>query len=231
MKWGFRPHLCTYRLDHDNFLRMMRWHCPPDTGFEIRVLAVWGRPRYLSITEAPLNIEVNGDETFRFFETWRLEWGPNSRSPTFQAGSCNRRTRAPALSIMLGSPSKLETLTQCSSKVGSLSKTLVRHWSNIGSMYRVCSGTIYTLIIYSVIYMHITSLLVVLACNSLTDIYSDNIRKQSKLLAVENTHMRNSYSWYVMGYTYTMYIIHIRFLCPLEMEHCLLRWRLNYKLH
>ena len=26
---------------------------PPDTGFEIRALAVWGRARYLSVTEAP----------------------------------------------------------------------------------------------------------------------------------------------------------------------------------
>ena len=35
---------------------MVRWvrrHCPPDTGFEIRALAVWGRARYLSVTEAP----------------------------------------------------------------------------------------------------------------------------------------------------------------------------------
>ena len=35
----------------------MRRHCPPDTGFEIRALAVWGRERYLSVTEAPRNIE------------------------------------------------------------------------------------------------------------------------------------------------------------------------------
>ena len=34
-------------------VRWLRWHCPPDTGFEIRALAVWGRARYLSVTEAP----------------------------------------------------------------------------------------------------------------------------------------------------------------------------------
>ena len=61
MKWnksGFRPPLCTYRL---NWARRtswgwwddLRWHCPPDTRFEIRALAVWGRARYLSVTEAP----------------------------------------------------------------------------------------------------------------------------------------------------------------------------------
>ena len=40
---------------------------PP--GFEIRALAVWGRARYLSATEALHNIEsirVGGEETFIF---------------------------------------------------------------------------------------------------------------------------------------------------------------------
>ena len=36
-------------------VRWLRCHCPPDTGFEIRALAVWGRARYLSVTEAPHN--------------------------------------------------------------------------------------------------------------------------------------------------------------------------------
>ena len=47
---------CTFvhiqaKLGQENFLRMvrwMRWHCPLDTGFERRALAVWGRARYLS---------------------------------------------------------------------------------------------------------------------------------------------------------------------------------------
>ena len=57
-------------LGQDNVLRMvrwMRWYCPPDTIFEIRALAVRGRARYLSVTEAPHNIEslrVRGEETF-----------------------------------------------------------------------------------------------------------------------------------------------------------------------
>ena len=63
-KWnesGFRPPLCTYRL---NWARRtswgwMRWHCPPDTVFESRALAVWGRARYLSVTEAPHNTEFH----------------------------------------------------------------------------------------------------------------------------------------------------------------------------
>ena len=64
--------------------------------FEIRALAVWGRARYLSVTEADHNIEtkhVSGEETFHFCEAWRPEWGSNPRSPTFQAGSSYHYTR------------------------------------------------------------------------------------------------------------------------------------------
>ena len=45
-------------------------HCPPDTGIEIRALAVWGQARYLSVTEASHHTEslrVSGEETFCFF--------------------------------------------------------------------------------------------------------------------------------------------------------------------
>ena len=34
------------KLGQENILRMVRWHCPPDTGFEIQTLEVWGRARY-----------------------------------------------------------------------------------------------------------------------------------------------------------------------------------------
>ena len=44
-------------------MRWMRWHCPPDTGFKIRALAVLGRARYLSVTKAPHNTE---------FYTWMV---------------------------------------------------------------------------------------------------------------------------------------------------------------
>ena len=43
--------------------------------------------RYLSVTDAPQNIEslqVSRKETFCFFDTWRPEWGSNPRSPTFK---------------------------------------------------------------------------------------------------------------------------------------------------
>ena len=41
------------KLGQENLLRMVRWvrwHCPPDTGFEIQTLKVWGGARYLSVT-------------------------------------------------------------------------------------------------------------------------------------------------------------------------------------
>ena len=46
-------------------VRWLRWHCPSDTGFEIRALAVWGPARYFSVTEAPHWLShVDGEETF-----------------------------------------------------------------------------------------------------------------------------------------------------------------------
>ena len=51
-------------------VRWLRWHCPPDTGFEIRALSVWGRARYLSVTEAPHNTNFHtwmGKKHFLFF--------------------------------------------------------------------------------------------------------------------------------------------------------------------
>ena len=50
----------------------MRWHCPPDTGFEILALAVWGRAGYFSATWAPHNTEFHtwiGKKHFCFCQT------------------------------------------------------------------------------------------------------------------------------------------------------------------
>ena len=41
-------------------VRWLRWHCPPDTGIDTRALAVWGRARYLSVTEALHNTFTRG---------------------------------------------------------------------------------------------------------------------------------------------------------------------------
>ena len=48
------------KLGQENLLRKVRWvrrRCPPDTGFEIQTLEVWGRARYFSMTEALHNTE------------------------------------------------------------------------------------------------------------------------------------------------------------------------------
>ena len=60
------------KLGEENILRMVRWHCPPDTGFEIQTLEVWGQARYLSVTEARHNTEFYewmGKKYFCFFQT------------------------------------------------------------------------------------------------------------------------------------------------------------------
>ena len=53
----------------ENLLRTVRWHCPLDTQFDIRALVVWGRARFLSVTEAPHNIESLRNILF----LWNLE--------------------------------------------------------------------------------------------------------------------------------------------------------------
>ena len=86
-KWnesGSMPHLCTYRLNWARrifwgWLRWLRWHCPPDKGFENRALAVRGRARYLLITEATHNTDFPtwmGEEHFLFL-SHRRDREPN----------------------------------------------------------------------------------------------------------------------------------------------------------
>ena len=68
-----------------------------DTGFEIRALAVWGRARYLSVTEAPHNTKlshVDGEETFCFFQT--AETGNRTLNSGVKGSGANHYPRAPA---------------------------------------------------------------------------------------------------------------------------------------
>ena len=78
-------------------VRWLRWHCPPDTGFEIRALAVWGRARYLSVTEAPHNTDFHtwmGKKHFCFFET--AETGNRAPNSGVKGIGANHYPRAPA---------------------------------------------------------------------------------------------------------------------------------------
>ena len=75
----------------------LRCHCPPDTGFEIRALAVWGRARYLSVTEAPHNTNFHtwmGKKQFCFFQT--AETGNRTPDSGVKGSGANHYPRAPA---------------------------------------------------------------------------------------------------------------------------------------
>ena len=71
-------------------VRWFWWHCPPDTGFEIRALAVWGRARYLSVTEAPHDTDFHtwmGKKHFCFFQT--AETGNRTPNPGVKGSGAN----------------------------------------------------------------------------------------------------------------------------------------------
>ena len=81
-------------------VRWLRWHCPPDTWFEIRALAVWGRARYLSVTEAPHNTNFHtwmGKKQFCFFQT--AETGNRTPDSGVKGSGANHYPRAPALDL------------------------------------------------------------------------------------------------------------------------------------
>ena len=80
-------------------VRWLGWHCPPDTGFEIRALAVWGRARYLSVTEAPHNTDFHtwmGKKHFCFFQT--AETGNRTPNSGVKGSGANYYPRVPARS-------------------------------------------------------------------------------------------------------------------------------------
>ena len=77
-------------------VRWLRWHCPPDTGFEIRALAVWGRARYLSVTEAPHNTNFHtrmAKKQFCFFQT--AETGNRTPHSGVKGSGANHYPSAP----------------------------------------------------------------------------------------------------------------------------------------
>ena len=115
------------KLWQEKLLRMvrwLRWHCPPDTGFEIRALAVWGRARYLSVTEAPHNTDFHtwmGKKHFCFFQT--AETGNRTPNPGVKGSGANHYPRAPALGIV-----KLVSQRFCHCK---WEKNIIKHVSRV----------------------------------------------------------------------------------------------------
>ena len=77
-------------------VRWLRWHCPPDTRFENRALAVWDRARYLSVTEAPHNIDFHtcmGKKHFCFIQT--AETGNRTLNSGVKGSGANHYTLGP----------------------------------------------------------------------------------------------------------------------------------------
>ena len=114
MKWnkwnesGFRPPLCTYRL---NWARRTSWGWWDDWDdtvlqtqeFEIRASAVWGRARYLSVTEAPHNTNFHtwmGKKHFCFFQT--AETGNRTPNSGVKGSGANHYPRAHAPPLTMG---------------------------------------------------------------------------------------------------------------------------------
>ena len=95
-------------------VRWLRWHCPPDTGFEIRALAVWGRARYLSVTEAPHNTNFHtsmGKKQFCFFQT--AETGNRTPDSGVKGSGGNHYPRAPARFVVIQWHFQLEHQSSC----------------------------------------------------------------------------------------------------------------------
>ena len=102
-------------------VRWLRWHCSPDTGFEIRALAVWGRARYLSVTEAPRNTNFHtwmGKKQFYFFQT--AETGNRTPDSGVKGSGANHYPRAPALWS--------KDITQ---QIQNICITFMQYWTNV----------------------------------------------------------------------------------------------------
>ena len=116
-------------------VRWLRWHCPPDTGFEIRALAVWGRARYLSVTEAPHNTNFHtwmGKKQFCFFQT--AETGNRTPDSGVKGSGANHYPRAPA-HPRRSNPINTTHSPNVYVKLGEHQ----RRWPNVSvSLYRVC---------------------------------------------------------------------------------------------
>ena len=155
-KWnesGFRPPLCTYRL---NWARRTSWGWWDDWDdtvlqtqeFEIRTLAVWGRARYLSVTEAPHNTDFHtwmGKKHFCFFQT--AETGNRTPDSGVKGSGTNHYPRAPALNRARQLKPKLRVFSSRNSKthctslgynVDDYKNTYQMKWNEWGSRPHLC---------------------------------------------------------------------------------------------
>ena len=131
-------HLFVYKLGQENLLRIVRWvrwHCPPDIGFEIRALEVWGRARYLTITKAPTILNLCERAEKKHFVSLKLEGQSGARTRDLQA-----LHQGPAQQVTCSSKqhhNEHNMLTQYSCDVVPASQTVDQHHMKIGSMHFV----------------------------------------------------------------------------------------------
>ena len=107
----------------------MRWHCPSDTGFEIRPLVVLGLARFFSVTEVPHNIEslrVSGEF---FFVSLKLEGQSGLLTREFRLSKQEALTTEPG-----PRPSSRKELDKCCVSVVQFIPANTRHWTNVGLM-------------------------------------------------------------------------------------------------
>ena len=69
-------------------VRWMRWHCPSDTKFEIRVMEVRIRARYLSGTDAPYNMNISEWKS----DVYRRQILTHKDGPLAESASCHIRS-------------------------------------------------------------------------------------------------------------------------------------------
>ena len=113
-------------------VRWLRWHCPPDTGFEIRALAVWGRVRYLSVTEAPNNTN---------FHTWmgKKQFCVSFKPPRPGTEPRTLAWKAAVLTTTLGPPpTPYMSSMWFHQESRNAGPTLARRWSTVVSTLIEC---------------------------------------------------------------------------------------------
>ena len=117
-------------------VRWLRWHCPPDTGFEIRTLAVWGRARYLSVTDAPHNTNFHtwmGKKHFCFFET--AATGNRTPNSGVKGSDANHYPRAPARRLRSGPCTGLTLLCLADAIHNFKWVKIIQIWQNGGQLF------------------------------------------------------------------------------------------------
>ena len=124
------------KLGQENILRMVRWvicHFPLDTWFEIQTLEVWGRARYLSVTEAPHNTSFTsgwGRNVFVSFKPPRP--GNEPRTLAWEAAVLITTLGPPPISTNIEHLHKNISIWFASSQRPNKHRTLILHCVNVG---------------------------------------------------------------------------------------------------